>query len=35
MGTCVQIKELVRFQLRVILVNNILYQISQNVLYGP
>lgn len=35
MGTCVQIKELVRFQLHVILVNNILYQISQNVLYGP
>lgn len=35
MGTCVQIKELVRFQLRVILVNNILYQISQNALYEP
>lgn len=35
MGTCVQIKELVRFQLRVILVNNVLYQISQNVLYVP
>lgn len=35
MATCVQIKELVRFQLRVILVNNVLYQISQNVLYVP